>query len=109
MAAQISPAGPRAAGRFGCSLLSIGATTQGGFDLLGSHWDVMEDRAAEFQTSIDRRDWRLVAPVHLAETQEQAYADVEFGLAAVGRLLPAGRGPAPRRPTPPSPASWPMP
>jgi limonene 1,2-monooxygenase len=81
VAAQISPAGPRAAGRFGCSLLSIGATTQGGFDLLGAHWDVMEERSAQFGTAIDRRDWRLVAPVHVAETKEQAYADVRFGLA----------------------------
>src|SRR5579863_5310676 len=38
VAAQISPAGPRAAGRFGLSLLSIGATTAGGFDVLGSPW-----------------------------------------------------------------------
>jgi len=81
VAAQISPAGPRAAGRFGCSLLSIGATTQGGFDLLGAHWDVMEERSAQFGTAIDRRDWRLVAPVHVAETKKQAYADVRFGLA----------------------------
>ena len=82
VAAQISPAGPRAAGRFGCSLLSIGATTQGRFDLLGAHWDVMEERSAQFGSAIDRdRDWRLVAPVHLAETKEHAYADVQFGLA----------------------------
>lgn len=80
VAAQISPAGPRAAGRFGCSLLSIGATTQGGFDLLGSHWDVMEERSAEFATKVERRLWRLVAPIHVAETKEQAYREVEFGL-----------------------------
>jgi limonene 1,2-monooxygenase len=81
VAAQISPAGPRAAGRFGCSLLSIGATTQGGFDLLGAHWDVMEERSEQFGSPVNRRDWRLVAPVHVAETKEQAYAEVEFGLA----------------------------
>ena len=81
VAAQVSPAGPRAAGRFGCSLLSIGATTQGGFDLLGSHWDVMEERAEQFSIPADRRQWRLVAPIHVAETKEQAYRDVEFGLA----------------------------
>ncbi|HYA68639.1 MAG TPA: LLM class flavin-dependent oxidoreductase, partial [Acidimicrobiales bacterium] len=42
VAAQISPAGPRAAGRFGLGLLSIGATTAGGFDVLGTHWRTME-------------------------------------------------------------------
>ncbi len=81
VAAQVSPAGPRAAGRFGLSLLSIGATTAGGFDVLGSHWQVMEERAEEFATTIDRRRWRLVGPMHIAETEAQARADVEFGLA----------------------------
>jgi limonene 1,2-monooxygenase len=61
--------------------LSIGATTQGGFDLLGSHWDVMEERSAQFGTTVDRRAWRLVAPIHVAETREQAYAEVRYGLA----------------------------
>ena len=81
VAAQISPAGPRAAGRFGCSLLSIGATSAGGFDVLGTHWDVMEERAAQFGTTVDRGRWRLVGPMHIADTREQAVADVEFGLA----------------------------
>ena len=82
VAAQVSPAGPRAAGRFGCGLLSIGATSRGGFDVLGSHWNVMQERAAEFgRPEPDRRQWRLVGPMHLAETEEQARKDVAFGLA----------------------------
>ena len=80
VAAQVSPAGPRAAGRFGCSLLSIGATSAGGFDVLGSHWVVMEERAEEFSTTVDRNNWRLVGPMHIADTKEQAVADVAFGL-----------------------------
>jgi limonene 1,2-monooxygenase len=81
VAAQVSPAGPRAAGRFGCGLLSIGATSVGGFDALGYHWDVVEERAAQFGQVADRSGWRLVAPMHIAETREQAVADVSFGLA----------------------------
>ncbi|MGA2306651.1 MAG: LLM class flavin-dependent oxidoreductase [Acidimicrobiales bacterium] len=81
VAAQISPAGPRAAGKFGCGLLSIGATSAaGGFDILGSHWEVMDERAAEFGTTVDRSKWRLVGPMHIADTKEQAIADVAFGL-----------------------------
>ena len=80
VAAQISPAGPRAAGRFGCSLLSIGATSAGGFDVLGSHWQVMEERAEEFGTTVNRTRWRLVGPMHIADTKEQAIEDVAFGL-----------------------------
>jgi limonene 1,2-monooxygenase len=80
VAAQISPAGPRAAGRFGIALLSLGATTAGGFDVLGAHWETAEDRAAQFGTSVDRRRWRLVGPMHIRETEEQAQADVVYGL-----------------------------
>ena len=80
VAAQVSPSGPRAAGRFGTGLLSIGATSQGGFDALGYHWDVVEERAAEFGTVADRSAWRLVGPMHIADTREQAVRDVAFGL-----------------------------
>jgi len=80
VAAQISPAGPRLAGRLACSLLSLGATTAGGFDVLASHWQVMEERAEEFSTTVDRNNWRLVGPMHIADTKEQAIADVAFGL-----------------------------
>jgi limonene 1,2-monooxygenase len=81
VAAQISPAGPRAAGRFGASLLSLGATSAGGFDVLGAHWETCEERAARFGQTVDRRRWRLVGPMHIRETEEQARADVEHGLA----------------------------
>jgi limonene 1,2-monooxygenase len=80
VAAQVSPSGPRLAGKHGASLLSIGATSQGGFDILGAHWNVMEERAEEFGTTIDRKKWRLVGPIHIADTKEQAYEDVTFGL-----------------------------
>jgi limonene 1,2-monooxygenase len=80
VAAQISPAGPAAAGRFGLGLLSIGATTAGGFDVLGTHWQTMEERAARFGAVVDRGAWRLVGPMHIAETERQARDDVEFGL-----------------------------
>jgi limonene 1,2-monooxygenase len=93
VAASISPAGPRAAGRYGLGLLSIGATTEMGFDILAAHWDVMEQRAAEFGQRPDRSRWRLVGPMHLAETKEQARRDVEFGILEFARyfrhILPA--------------------
>jgi limonene 1,2-monooxygenase len=81
VAAQVSPTGARAAGRFGANLLSIGATNQQGFDLLGYQWNIAEERAEQFGTTVERKNWRLVGPMHIAETREQAYADVQFGLA----------------------------
>jgi limonene 1,2-monooxygenase len=80
VAAIASPTGPRIAGKHGIGLLSIGATAQGGFDALAHHWDVMEARAQEFDTVADRSKWRLVGPMHIAETKEQAIEDVRYGL-----------------------------
>jgi limonene 1,2-monooxygenase len=80
VASQVSPTGARAAGKFGLSLLSLGATNTAGFDMLAYNWDIAEERAAQFGTTVDRKKWRLVGPMHIAETKEQAYADVQFGL-----------------------------
>ncbi len=81
VAAMISPSGPRLAGKHGLSLLSIGATQTEGFNVMSHTWSIMEERAAEFGQTVDREDWRLVGPMHIAETKEQARADAQFGLA----------------------------
>jgi limonene 1,2-monooxygenase len=81
VAAVASPTGPRLAGRHGVGLLSIGATmTEAGFDALAHHWTVMEEQAARYSTAVDRDAWRLVGLMHIAETREQAYKDVEYGI-----------------------------
>ena len=79
-AAVASPAGPRLAGRHGIGLLSIGATSAAGFDALALHWDVMEEEARVHGKTVDREKWRLVGLVHIADTMEQAYRDVEYGM-----------------------------
>jgi limonene 1,2-monooxygenase len=81
VAAVASPTGPRLAGRYGVGLLSVGATlTPEGFDALGHHWGIAEERAQAYGQTVDRADWRLVGLVHAAETREQAYKDVEYGI-----------------------------
>lgn len=80
VASQVSPAGARAAGKHGLGLLSIGATSTGGFNALASNWEICEQRAKEFDRTVQREQWRLVGPMHIAETREQAEADVRFGL-----------------------------
>jgi limonene 1,2-monooxygenase len=79
--AVASPTGPKLAGQYGIGLLSIGATTAAGFDALALHWDVMEAQAKHYETQVDRNKWRLVGMVHCAETMDQAYRDVEYGMA----------------------------
>ena len=80
VASQVSPTGARAAGRHGVGLLSLGATSQGGFNALASNWAIAEDIAKENGRTMDRAAWRLVGPMHVAETKDQAIADVRFGL-----------------------------
>lgn len=80
VASQVSPTGATAAGRHGLGLLSIGATSAGGFNALSSNWAICEDTAKDNGKTIDRSQWRLVGPVHIAETREKARENVRFGL-----------------------------
>jgi len=80
VASQVSPTGARAAGKHGVGLLSLGATSDGGFNALASNWAIAEELAKDNGRTMDRSAWRLVGPMHLAETREQAMADVRFGL-----------------------------
>jgi len=81
VASQVSPAGARAAGKHGIGLLSIGATSTGGFNALAMNWKICADKAAEHGHAAQRSAWRLVGPMHIAETREKARENVRFGLA----------------------------
>lgn len=82
VAATASPTGPRLAGKYGLGLLSVGATTKEGFDVLAHHWNVHEDEAAAAGRTTDRSRWRLMGPMHIAETREQAVEDIRYGFDA---------------------------
>jgi limonene 1,2-monooxygenase len=78
--AVASPTGAKLAGRHGIGMLSIGATTAAGFDALALHWNIVEEEARHHGRAVDRSKWRLVGLVHCAETMDQAYRDVEYGI-----------------------------
>jgi len=80
VASQVSPTGARAAGQHGVGLLSLGATSTAGFNALASNWAIATEQAAEHGKTMDRNAWRLVGPMHIAETREQAMEDIRFGL-----------------------------
>lgn len=82
VAAVASPSGARLAGKHGVGMLSIGATmTKEGFDALAYHWDILEERARHFDKPVPPKSkWRLVGAMHVAETREQAYEDVAYGI-----------------------------
>jgi len=94
VAASISPTGAVAAGKHGIGLLSIAATTSQGFDAIGTHWKTWSETAEQHGHVADRSKWRLVGPMHIAETKEQARKDVEYGIVPFSKyfthVLPAG-------------------
>ncbi len=87
VAAAVSPSGPRAAGTHGIGMLSMAATSDQGFDMLPAHWDVCEQLAKQHDQSVDRRNWRLAIPMHIAESREQAHADMAHGLLKLVRYF----------------------
>ncbi|HTO05623.1 MAG TPA: LLM class flavin-dependent oxidoreductase [Myxococcota bacterium] len=96
VASTVTPSGGRAAGRYGLGMLCVASTQPDGFDALGVNWKVACDFAAERGAEMNRADLRLVAPIHLAATREQARKNVQFGLekwaAYFNRISPAGFG-----------------
>lgn len=77
-----SPFGPSLAGEYGATLLSLSGTSATGFAALGRHWAVVEEQAAANGQSVSRDNWAVIAQVHVAETREQARAEVAGGLPA---------------------------
>ncbi len=84
---SVTPTGAKIAGVTGIGLLSMAATTPQGFEALRAHWQVIEQSAADAGKAADRANWRIVGPMHLAETREQAEADVAWGLPAFARYF----------------------
>ncbi len=80
VAAVASPSGAKLAGKYGMGLLSLGATVAIGMDVLAHHWTIQEEQAAANNQVADRAKWRLVGLMHLAETDEQARKDMEYGM-----------------------------
>ncbi len=80
VACAITPNGPVLAGRLGLSMLSVAASSGAGFAALPDHWRICEEAAREAGRTVHRDSWRVVVPVHVAETREQALADLSDGI-----------------------------
>ena len=80
VASAVTPSGGRLAGRYDLGMLCVAAAEGPGFEVLNTNWQAACEIAAEHGRTMDRGRLRLVAPIHVAETREQARADVRFGL-----------------------------
>jgi len=75
-----SPAGMRLAGELGAGVLSLTvAKPSGGSVDLRRQWAEAEYSAEVAGVRVDRRNWRLVIPVHIAETRSQALEETRAG------------------------------
>ena len=92
-AAMVSPSGPRLAGQHGVSLLSLSMSVAEGFAAVGQAWNVVCDMAAQSgRPAPDRRSWRVLGIMHLAETRDQAFEDCTHGLQDFANYFGGGAG-----------------
>src|SRR6202011_5278093 len=82
VASTESPSGMIVAGKHGAGVLSLGVVTglRGAVNL-PAQWAIAEQHAAEHGKTMKREDWRLVIPVHLAESRKEAFDDCRAGAA----------------------------
>lgn len=76
-----SPAGVALAGKHGAAVLTITVPrdpSAGPADL-NALWEIAEESAAEHDQTVSRDDWRLVLPVHLAESRKDAFEQARLG------------------------------
>jgi limonene 1,2-monooxygenase len=77
VASTITPSGVIAAGKHGLGVLSLGAGLPGGPEMLANQWKIAEETAATHGKRMDRRDWKLVVNVHVADDDEEAMRQVK--------------------------------
>ncbi len=80
VASSVTPSGGKLAGKHGFGMLCVAATQAGGYDALAINWEIANKTAVENGKTMDPSRLRLVGPVHIAETREQAFENVKFGL-----------------------------
>ncbi len=86
VAATRSPSGVALAGKHGAAVLSVSFP----FDSSGESdprnlWSIAEESAAKHGKTMSREDWRIVVPVHLAESRKEAMDDAREGAARYQR------------------------
>ena len=79
VASAMTPFGAQLAGKHGLGMLCVAASSPAGYDVLDTNWGAANAAAAAAGRTMNRRDLRLVAPFHIAETREQAMQNVAWG------------------------------
>ena len=79
-ASVASPHSVRLSGQLGISTVSFGVSRPGHRPPdMQTQWRYAEEAAAEHGRTVDRSNWRITLPIHVAETRAQAIDDVRAG------------------------------
>ena len=76
VAASVTPSGPTLAGKYGAGLLSVAGADTEAFERT---WGWVEEAAAGSGEKVDRGEWRVVIPVHLSDSKQEAIDDIREG------------------------------
>ena len=79
VAAVSSPAGMVTAGKFGAGVLTFSLPRGENARPLKEFWGIAEQTAAEHGNVMDRSEWRIVIPTHLAESKQEAMDQIRVG------------------------------
>jgi limonene 1,2-monooxygenase len=77
VASTLSPAGPTIAGKHGAGLINVSTFMPAGLDLK-QVWELYSEHSEANGHIPDRRNWRLMLPIYIAETREEAWRDVSI-------------------------------
>ncbi|HXQ50009.1 MAG TPA: LLM class flavin-dependent oxidoreductase [Stellaceae bacterium] len=76
---SVTPYGGMLAGRHDLGMLCVAAGSPMGYDTLDYNWKLANEEAAAKGRTMNRRDYRVMAPFHLAETREKAIENCRAG------------------------------
>jgi limonene 1,2-monooxygenase len=80
VASARSPVGALAAGKHGLGMLSIGGTSDDALTAHANNWGLAESTAVENGHNLDRKNWRIVTLMHVAENRDKALQNVKWGI-----------------------------
>ncbi|MGE0253589.1 MAG: LLM class flavin-dependent oxidoreductase [Alphaproteobacteria bacterium] len=79
VASAVTPTGAVLAGKHGLGIICLAASVFAGYDVLDVNWGIACETAAKHGRTMDRKDFRVLVIMHLAETREKAMANIQFG------------------------------
>ena len=87
VASAMSPNGGVIAAKYGAGMLCLAATLFGGFNALTTNWRIAQEAAAKHGRTMNIASLRCATDMHIAETREQAFAQVREGYECVQRYF----------------------